>query len=157
MRLLERLGARTAEPDAPQLVLATGSASWRHAVLVRVCGALDGVEALSAALPTGWTFDSEDIGADPATDVIVVVAGVQAVADGATVARVRAQHRDDPLLVIVPAMADSEVVVAALTAGADACVRTASASVVASHLLAMQRRRELERVGRFADTDLTAL
>jgi hypothetical protein len=157
MRLLERLGARTAGPDAPPLVLATGAATWRHSVLVKVCGTLDGVEALGAALPTGWTFDLSDSRTHPVTDLIVVVAGIRTAQDGATVARVRAEHPGDPLLAIVPAMADSAVVVAALEAGADACVRTASAPVVASHLLSMQRRRELERVGRFADADLTSL
>jgi hypothetical protein len=158
MRLLERLGARSAGPDAPPLELATASATSRHAVLVKVFGALDGAEALGAALPSGWTFDHRDNRIHPLTDliVIVVLAGILAPADAALVARVRSEHPGEPLLAIVPAMADSAGVVAALEAGADACVRTASAPVVASHLLSMQRRRELERVNRFQDADLTS-
>ena len=157
MRLLERLGARPAGPEKTLLVLATGAATWRHTVLVTVCGKLDQAAALGAALPTGWTFETIGRRGHPDCDVIIVVAGINVVADAATVARVRADNPGDPVLAIVPAMAESAVVVAALEAGAGSCVRTASATVVASHLLSMQRRRELERLGRFADTDLTSL
>lgn len=157
MRLLERLGARPAGQQEPPFDLATGAATWRHTVLVKVCGELDQVAGLAAALPTGWTFEAIDRRGRPDCDVIIVVAGINVVADAATVARVRADNPGDPLLAIVPAMAESAVVVAALEAGADACVRTASAAVVASHLLSMQRRRELEQLGRFADADLTSL
>ena len=62
------------------------------------------------------------------------------------VAVARAEFRGQPLLAVVSGMADSAVVVDALDAGADACARTAAAAVIASHLLAMQRRREIERV-----------
>jgi len=151
MRLLERLGARSAEPVTSPLVLDTGAASWRHRVQVRVCGDLDGAQALAQALPGGWTVGGQDAVAGAGVDLVVVVAGVRSRADAAAVARLRAAHPGQPMLAIVPAMADASLVVAALDAGADACVRTASAAVVASHLLSMQRRRELERMDRFAD------
>jgi hypothetical protein len=152
MKLLERLGARATEPTAPPLVVVTGSASWRHRVQVKICGDLGGAAALAAALPSGWTLDGPDPVPVSGADLIVVVAGLQTRADAAMVASVHALHPRDPLLAIVPALADVSVVVAALDAGADACVRTASAAVVASHLLSMQRRRELERMDRFAGT-----
>ena len=133
------------------LVVATGAASWRHRVQVRVCGSLDGAGALAEVLPGGWTIDPADSLAADGVDVIVVVAGVRSRQDATAVAAVRGRYPGDPLLVIVPAMAEASVVVAALDAGADACVRTASAAVVASHLLSMQRRRELERLDRFDD------
>ena len=151
MRLLERLGVRAAEPTTPVLVVATGAASWRHRVQVRVYGNLDGAGMLAEVLPDGWTIDGQDSLAEEGGDVIVVVAGVRSRDDWGVVAAVRSRHLGDPLLVIVPAMDDASVVVAALDAGADACVRTASAAVVASHLLSMQRRRELERLDRFDD------
>lgn len=121
-------------------------------MLVKVCGDVGGDEALRAALPSGWRLARSDDRRHPVTDLIVVVA-----AGGAdTVARTRREHPTDPLLVIVPAMADSCVVVAALEAGADACVRTGGAAVVASHLLSMQRRRELDRVNQYTQADLSA-
>jgi hypothetical protein len=151
MRLLERLGPRAAvdATDAPELVLATATSTWRHSVLVRAYGDLGGDEALGAALPTGWRLARVDDRTHPVTDLIVVVGA----GDGATVAQVRQEHPFDPLLAIVPAMADSSVVVAALESGADACVRIAGAPVVASHLLSMQRRREFERVHPYTRQD----
>jgi hypothetical protein len=149
MRLLERGGPRAPAQaaDLPELPIDTSAASWRHSVLVLLepadpappAGADD---ALRLALPIGWALSRSAETVDPLVDVIVVVPA----SDGQAVARARARHPRDPLLAIVPAMADSSVVVDTLDAGADACVRTAGAAVVASHLLSMQRRRELERV-----------
>jgi catechol 2,3-dioxygenase-like lactoylglutathione lyase family enzyme len=142
MRLLE-------SPTATELAVATGAASWRHHVHVLVRGDLGGDEALAAALPSGWTLSRADDRTQPTTDLLVVVGGG---AGGATmdgqdaVAVARAEFRGQPLLAVVSGMADSAVVVDALDAGADACARTAAAAVIASHLLAMQRRREIERV-----------
>ena len=148
MRLLERTGTRTAPdlPDAPEIAMATGLASWRRPVLVVAYGPIGGDEPLIAALPFGWRLTRHDALGHQPSEVLVVVAA----ASGADVARVRHSRPGDPLLAIVPLMADSSVVVDALEAGADACIRTSAATVVASYLVAMQRRRELERV-----TDLT--
>jgi hypothetical protein len=142
MRLLDRLVTRTAsEPArAPEIIVSTGLSSWRQSVLVVAYGPIGGDEPLAAALPIGWRLTR--VASHAASELLVVVA-----ADGGSgVARVRRAHPSDPLLAIVPLMADSSVVVDALDAGADACIRTAGATVVASYLIAMQRRRELERV-----------
>lgn len=128
--------------------MATGRSSWRRPVLVVAYGPIGGDEPLTASLPFGWRLTRHDALGHPAGELLVVVAA----ATGAEVARVRRCHPGDPLLAIVPLMADSSVVVDALEAGADACIRTSAATVVASYLVAMQRRRELERV-----TDLTRL
>jgi hypothetical protein len=150
MRLLDRLGPRTPVDTSgtPDLTVVTGLASWRHSVLVLAYGPCGGDDTLAAALPMGWTVGRSDERGRTTTELIVVVAA----AGGADVARVKREHPDDPLLAIVPLMADSSVVVDALEAGADACIRTAAASVVASYLIAMQRRREIERV-----TNLTGM
>lgn len=128
--------------------MATGLSSWRRPVLVVAYGPIGGDEPLIASLPFGWRVTRHDAFRQPAGELLVVVAAPT----GAEVARVRRYHPGDPLLAIVPLMADSSVVVDALEAGADACIRTSAATVVASYLVAMQRRRELERV-----TDLTRL
>jgi hypothetical protein len=150
MRLLER-----GEPRAP-LTIATSNSSWRHSVLVLLehedaAPPVSADDALRLALPTGWILARSADGAHPLADVIIVVAA----SDGRSVARARRRHPRDPLLAIVPAMADSSVVVDALDAGADACVRTAGAAVVASHLVSMQRRRELEQVADLTRTEYT--
>jgi hypothetical protein len=144
MRLLERIGtpAPVDAPDAPELTIAAGLASWRHRVLVVAYGPLDVDDSLAAALPIGWTLARSDTRSRPITELLVIVAA----ASGSDVAEARRAYPDDPLLAMVPLMADSSVVVEALDAGADACIRTAGPSVVASYLIAMQRRRELERV-----------
>jgi hypothetical protein len=135
MRLLER-------SETPELT------SWRRSVLVTTYGPGGGDDALAAALPLGWRLTRTATAGDPHSDRLIVVAAN----GGAEVASVRRAHPRDPLLAIVPLMADSSVVVAALEAGADACIRSSASSVVASYLVAMQRRRELERV-----TDLTGV
>lgn len=135
MRLLDRT-------ESPELT------SWRRSVLVTTYGPVGGDQALAAALPLGWHLTRTPTDDDPRSDRLVVVAAN----GGAEVASVRRGHPRDPILAVVPLMADSSVVVAALEAGADACIRSSASSVVASYLVAMQRRRELERV-----TDLTAV
>jgi hypothetical protein len=147
MRLLERIGARAATdlPDAPQIVINSGLASWRRDVVVVMYGPSGGDESLAAALPTGWTLTRADVASHPTSEVLVVAVAT----NGAGVAEVRRRHPSDPLLAIVPLMADSSVVVDALDAGAEACIRTSAGSVVASYLVAMERRRELERVRDF--------
>ena len=147
MRLLERIGTPAPIP------VAAGQSSWRQSVLVLVEGPVGGDESLAAALPLGWHLARDDPGhgtgtASGTAERLVLVAASR----GSEVARVRREHPDDPLLAMVPLMADSSVVVEALEAGADACIRTSGAAVVASYLIAMQRRREMERVA-----DLTRL
>ena len=141
MRLLERIGTPAPVP------VASGLSSWRQPVLVLVDGPVGGDDSLAAALPLGWHLTRADDGSGTAERLVVVAAS-----RGSEVARVRREHPGDPLLAMVPLMADSSVVVEALEAGADACIRTSGAAVVASYLIAMQRRREMERVA-----DLTRL
>lgn len=148
MTLLERIVTHPSidVDEPPDVAIKTGLASWRRSVLVVTYGPVGGDDTLAAALPLGWRLTRDPDAHHRASELLVVVAAARR----GEVASVRAAHPNDPLLAMVPLMADSSVVVEVLEAGADACIRTSSGPVVASYLLAMQRRRELERL-----TDLT--
>jgi|GEM_PF-3036209 len=147
MRLMERGGHRGHHIPGPGAVdqgPAPAATVGRGSVLVMLCGDLPGADTLAAALPMGWAVGVGDGRTHPATDLVVVVAAVGESGHRDLIAQARAEHPGDVVLAIVAAMAHPSVVVAALEAGADACVRAASASVVASHLVAMHRRREID-------------
>jgi DNA-binding response OmpR family regulator len=102
---------------------------------VLVLGGL-GLESLlpapiAAAAPSG-----------PAPDCVVVPS-----TDAGQVRRVRAEHPGAAVLAVVPRSADGRLVVAILTAGADACVRETDPRAIVAHLAALHRRWARERGG----------
>jgi hypothetical protein len=91
---------------------------------------------LSPLLPDGWEareFRPDSI----STAELVVLAG----ATGSAVAAARIAAPDTGIVALVDPLASTAVIVDVLEAGADACVRSGDATVIASHIAACRRRR----------------
>jgi hypothetical protein len=106
-------------------------------VQVAVVDRVGHVDGLAAYLPQRWaTRHYDTVFATDSCDLLVL--------GGATpdlVAAARRMHPEAAVVAVIDMQAPVEPLVAVLSAGADACVRAGATAVLASHLLASQRRR----------------
>jgi hypothetical protein len=95
------------------------------------------VGALARHLPADWTIERiTDLG--NSTDIDLLVVGA---ATGPAIAQARRWHPYAVIVGVIDHAAPADVIVDVLSAGADACVRSGSAAILAAHLRALNRTR----------------
>jgi hypothetical protein len=104
--------------------------------VVAVVGSPPLAAALSPLLPDGW--EAREFRPDSLASAELVVL---ADATGSAVKAARTVAPVAGIVAVVDPLASTAVIVDVLEAGADACVRSGDATVIASHITACRRRR----------------
>jgi hypothetical protein len=93
------------------------------------------VGALARHLPADWTIERiADLGTTMDIELLVVGG-----ATGPAIAQARHWHPYAVIVGVIDQAAPADVIVDVLSAGADACVRSGSAAILAAHLRSLKR------------------
>jgi DNA-binding response OmpR family regulator len=91
---------------------------------------------LAAHLPRDWRIQRAELTVGARADIVLLVEP-----DPAQISRVALDAPEAAVIAVLSPFSDQDEVVRVLEAGADACVRTQNAAIVAAHVEACRRRQ----------------